>query len=195
MTSISDTSSSFVPGSPVAETSGRASRRVSRALLASGECEEGKETGVTFPFAVSNDAHEDASAEPYRIRQSTKRCEGNTKNWKQCRRNATRTLLELPIPPGLKPEDRHFHYCDEHAGEVLAGGLAKEIHLEATAGRGPTDASYVEAAPVAHEPLSPARGQKRAPAAGDLASPAPALRETYGNKQSKSTDISCGVAR
>jgi hypothetical protein len=127
MTSISVTSSSFAPGSPVDETSGRASRRVSRALLASGECEEVKETGVTFPFGTSEDAHEDASAEPYRIRQSTKRCEGNTKNWKQCRRTATRTILELPIPPGMNPDERHFFYCDEHAAESLAGGLAKEV--------------------------------------------------------------------
>jgi hypothetical protein len=57
----------------------------------------------------------------------SQRCEGHLKNWNQCRRNATRTLLELPIPPGQKPEDRHFHYCELHAQEVLAGGLAREV--------------------------------------------------------------------
>lgn len=56
-------------------------------------------------------------------------CQGHLKNWNQCRRTATRRVLELPIPPNAKPEDWIFHYCNQHADESMAGGLAREVRL------------------------------------------------------------------
>lgn len=121
MTSISVPSSSFVPGSPVAETSGIASRRVSRALLASGECEEVKETGVTFPFATP-----EGSPRKPRTRRNRKRLSVEERFWSKVDKNG-------PVPecaPQLGPCWVWTGGTDQHGyGQIVVNDVRFRAHV------------------------------------------------------------------
>lgn len=85
-------------------------------------------------------------------------------------------------------ETTRARYGREHYIKMAHARWGRNV--KTTAGRGSTDASHVEASPVAVEGSAPSTAQRTAPAARGSTPLAPAHGKTYAAKQSKSTDIS-----